>query len=328
MLAPFVFAFLLAYFLDPIVVWLRRWYVPRILSAFVVFIIAVIIIGGILFLVIPPLQAQIVNLIVNIPNIIQWLSEHFIPWVNSTFDVQISFDLTTLKNLLVEHLQPAQDLVKVVFNAIAQSGHVIFETLLYLVMIPVVTLYLLCDWQKVKKQGRLYIPLHSDDRETMMVLLKECGDRLAGFIRGQLLVMIGLAIVYSVGLWIVGLDVALLVGICSGILSVVPYLGFFAGIITAMIVAGIQFQSWWYILFVFIVYAVGEICESFIFSPFFVGDRIGLHPVAVILALLIGGRLFGFVGVLLALPAAAVIMVFWRYACSHYFPSNKKGEHV
>jgi len=327
-LIPFVISFLLAYFLDPVVVWLHRWHVPRVVAAFIVFIVAVIIIVLVLIAIIPALQTQVIHLIQNLPSVVQWFNETFMPWLNHLLNMNQKIDVGSIQDILMKHVQSGGGIVKTVFQTVAHSGYTIMEVALNIIMIPVVTLYLLSDWNKVRKQGRLYIPLPHEKREKFLALVRECGSRLAGFIRGQLLVMIGLAIVYSLGLWIVGLDLALLIGIMSGILSVVPYLGFITGILVAMIAAGIQFGSWWYVLGVIIVYAVGEVCESLIFSPFFVGDRIGLHPVAVIFAVLVGGRLFGFVGVLLALPVSAVIMVFFRYLCQHYFPSKIKGEHV
>lgn len=326
-LIPFVISFLLAYFLDPAVSYLHRWYVPRILSAFIVFIVAIVIIAGVLLAIIPSLESQLIGFVGNLPVFVEWINTSFLPFVTHWLGVTgVSFDAQSVKTLLVDHIQEGGGLVKTVFTTVAHSGYTIMEVLLNIVMIPVVTLYLMCDWNKVKSKGKLYIPLSHRYREMALNLFVECGDRLAGFIRGQLLVMIGLAIVYSLGLWIVGLDVALLVGVMSGILSIVPYLGFITGVIVALLAAAFQFHEWYYLIWVLVVYGVGEICESLIFSPFFVGDRIGLHPVAVIFAVLVGGRLFGFVGVLLALPVAAIVMVFFRHLCQHYFPSQNEGE--
>lgn len=328
-LIPFVISFLLAYFLDPVVTRLQRFHVPRIVSAFVVFILAVIVIVGLCLILIPSLEAQLVRLVTNLPHIIDWVSQNVLPRISSWFAAAGgNFSAESARDMLLQHIQSGGGLVKAVFTTVAHSGYTIMEVLLNIIMIPVVTIYLMYDWEKVRTQGKLYIPLSAQRRETMLSLLSECGDRLAGFIRGQLLVMIGLAFVYSLGLSIVGLDVALLVGVMSGILSVVPYLGFITGIVVALIAAAVQFHSWYYIIGVLIVYAIGEVCESLVFSPWFVGDRIGLHPVAVIFAVLVGGRLFGFVGVLLALPVSAVLMVFFRHLCRKYFPSDAKGEQV
>jgi predicted PurR-regulated permease PerM len=153
-------------------------------------------------------------------------------------------------------------------------------------------------------------------------LLKECNDVLSGFLRGQLLVMIGLGILYSVGLSIAQISWALLIGVIAGILSIVPYLGFIVGIISALIAAFFQFHDWLHLLYVVIVFVIAQSIEGALLTPYLVGDRIHLHPVAVIFAILAGGSLFGFFGILLALPAAAVIMVFVRYLRDRYIQSN------
>ena len=148
---------------------------------------------------------------------------------------------------------------------------------------------------------------------------------LGAFLRGQLLVMLGLAIIYSTGLWLVGLDVALLIGFMAGLVSFVPYLGFIVGIVVATLAALVQFQDATHLLYVAIVFGVGQIIEGTVLTPLLVGDRIGLHPVAVIFAVLAGGQLFGFLGVLLALPVAAVLMVLVRHAHSRYKTSVLYG---
>ena len=147
-------------------------------------------------------------------------------------------------------------------------------------------------------------------------MIKECGQALSSFFRGQLLVMICLGVIYSIGLGLVGLDVGILIGIFAGILSIVPYLGFITGLSLALLTTVSQFHDWHHILMVLGVFIIGEICESFILVPYLVGDRVGLHPVIVIFALLAGGRLFGFVGVLLAVPTSAVTVVLLRHLYS------------
>ena len=134
--------------------------------------------------------------------------------------------------------------------------------------------------------------------------------------------MCSLAVIYSTGLWLVGLQLALLLGVTAGLASIVPYLGFMVGIVASCIAAYFQFQDWTVLLWVGLVFGFGQMIESMVLTPVLVGDRIGLHPVAVIFALMAGGQLAGFVGVLLALPVAAVIMVFIRHAVDHYRASD------
>jgi predicted PurR-regulated permease PerM len=145
---------------------------------------------------------------------------------------------------------------------------------------------------------------------------------LAQFLRGQLLVMLALALIYTVGLWIAGLDAAFLIGVLAGLVSFVPYLGFVVGIVLAGFAALIQFGDMMHVVYVVIVFATGQLIEGFVLSPWLVGDRIGLHPVAVIFAVMAGGQLFGFFGVLLALPVAAVVLVLLRHSHELYMQSS------
>ena len=153
-------------------------------------------------------------------------------------------------------------------------------------------------------------------------LAKQCDEVLAEFLRGQLLVMLALAVLYSVGLWIVGLEFFLLIGMLAGLVSFVPYLGFIVGIGVAGIAGFMQFHDIIHLVYILIVFGVGQIIEGMVLSPLLVGDRIGLHPVAVIFAVMAGGQLFGIVGVLVALPVAAVIVVLLRHVHERYLESN------
>ncbi|MBR9805475.1 AI-2E family transporter [bacterium] len=153
---------------------------------------------------------------------------------------------------------------------------------------------------------------------TVHQLAKECDDVLGAFLRGQLLIMFSLGLLYMLGLWLLGLDLAFLLGLIAGLASVVPYLGFVVGVLVSSIAAMVQFGDWIYVLGVLAVFGVGQLVESLFLTPVLVGDKIGLHPVAVIFAVLAGGQLFGFAGVLLALPVAAVLVVLLRHAHHGY----------
>jgi predicted PurR-regulated permease PerM len=183
----------------------------------------------------------------------------------------------------------------------------------------VVTFYLLKDWEKMLAGIQQLFPRSV---ESLWVrFFTECNEVLGAFFRGQLLVMLGLSIYYTIGLRWIGLDLALLIGLCIGLVSVVPYLGFIVGLVLALLTTALQFHDVWHLLYVLMVFAFGSILENVILAPWLVGDRIGLHPVAVIFAVLAGGQLFGFTGVLLALPSAAVIMVLVRYITERYMQS-------
>ncbi|MBI4005194.1 MAG: AI-2E family transporter, partial [Gammaproteobacteria bacterium] len=203
---------------------------------------------------------------------------------------------------------------------ITQSGQVLLGWLAYLLLIPVVTFYLLRDWDILVNKIHELIP--SQYSQLVTRLARDCDDVLAEFLRGQLLVMLGQGIIYSIGLWLAGLEVALLIGMLAGLVSFVPYLGFIVGISAAAIAALVQFNDVIHLVYVILVFGIGQMIEGMVLSPWLVGDRIGLHPVAVIFAVMAGGQLFGFFGVLLALPVAAVIVVLLRHLRSHYLQSS------
>jgi predicted PurR-regulated permease PerM len=163
------------------------------------------------------------------------------------------------------------------------------------------------------------------NRPTIVRLARESDAVLGAFVRGQLLVMIALGLFYGVALWAIGLDVGPLIGMIAGLVSFVPYLGFITGLFASLIAALVQYHDWQHLVMVLVVFGIGQVLEGYVLVPRLVGGKIGLHPVAVIFAVLAGGHLFGFLGVLLALPAAAVIMVLLRYGYDRYRNSGLYG---
>jgi len=319
-LIPFLLAFLLAYFLNPLVEKLQRLKVPRIVSGAILFLLLIAILLALVLSVIPALEAQILVFVRRLPDMINWMQSVALPWVSNRFDIKLDVDSSMIRSQIMQHINAnGGNFAKVLVGAVFNSGYLLFEIIMNLILIPVVTVYALVDWVKVTERGKLLLPFSPQRREIAVKLIRECGDVLAGFFRGQLMVMISLAIYYSIALSIIGLDFPLLIGVTVGTLSIVPYLGFIIGLAVGLITLLIQHHDWLHIFLLLGVFAVGQVCESMVFSPLFVGDRIGLHPIAVIFAVLAGGKLFGFVGILLALPAAAVIMVFFRYLQSRYF---------
>tara|TARA_B100000989_G_scaffold297827_1_gene284874 strand:- start:27076 stop:28152 length:1077 start_codon:yes stop_codon:yes gene_type:complete len=319
-LEPFLIAAFLAYLTDPLVNWLQKYKIPRTLGVVIVFLIlGLLLVEGLLVLV-PLLQHQITVLIQKIPIIFNWLETVFIPWLHDKLGINISLNLESFVRGLTQHLRQAGGTASRVLQAVTSSGMTILAWLTNLVLIPVVMFYLLRDWGKVLDGVHNLIPRKAES--TVVGLVKECDEVLSAFIRGQLLVMLGLGILYSFGLSIVGLDLALLIGMISGLLSIVPYLGFIVGIVAAGVAAFFQFGDVLHIVYVAVVFGISQSIESSVLTPLLIGDKIGLHPVAVIFAVLAGGQLFGFVGILLALPVAAVIMVFIRYFKRRYMASD------
>jgi predicted PurR-regulated permease PerM len=227
--------------------------------------------------------------------------------------------ISKVKVALNQNWERASDILVLVLAKVTQSGLAVAAWLGSVALIPVVTFYLLRDWDKLIEHIQDLLPRSSVD--TISRLAKECDEVLGAFLRGQLLIMIALGVVYTAGLLLVGLDLALLVGLLAGTAAVVPYLGAALGITAASVAALVQFNDWIYLVPVAGVFLVGQLLESMVLTPVLVGDKIGLHPVAVIFAVLAGGQIFGFVGVLLALPVAAVMMVLIRHAHHNYTAS-------
>lgn len=320
-LTPFMAAALLAYMADPIASRLQRRRLSRSGAVVVVFALLFLLVLLLLLIFIPLLERQVVLLVTKLPGYLDWLQTTGLPTLGSRLGIDLgSFDLASLKRLLAAQLQGAGGVVAGIWVALSRSGVTLLGWLANLLLIPVITFYLLRDWHLLLAQIHRLLPRPI---EPVVVRLARQGDEVLGaFFRGQLLVMLSLALVYTTGLWIVGLDLALLIGMVAGAVSFVPYLGFIIGITSATVAALMQFQEATPLLYIAIVFMVGQGLEGMVLTPWLVGEKIGLHPVAVIFAVLAGGQLFGFLGVLLALPVAAVVVVVVRYLHERYLGSE------
>jgi len=311
-LTPFLVSALLAYLGDPLVDRLEAYKFSRTFGVLVVFLVMFLI--GLIFLLvmIPLLEKQIAVLMIKVPLMIDKFQEGILPRIARFAGFETpTLDTSAFKRAIIANWESLSGTVGGVFGTITHSGLKILNWLAFVLLIPVVTFYLLRDWDVLV--GKIQDLLPRKIEPTVSRLAKECDDVLAQFFRGQLSVMMALAVIYTVGLMIVGLDLAFLIGILSGLVSFVPYLGFIVGIVIASLSAVMQFHDFIHVIYVAIVFGIGQALEGMVLSPLLVGDRIGLHPVAVIFAVMAGGQLFGFFGVLLALPVAAVIMVILRH---------------
>ncbi|MBN1683905.1 MAG: AI-2E family transporter [Gammaproteobacteria bacterium] len=319
-LTPFLIAALIAYLFNPWVDKLTSWKLPRVLSVAVVFLVIIAVVFFLFFLIIPILEKQVVIFVKRIPDINLWLTNVVWPWVDKHFHIKDQIDLNQLKIFLLEHINTGGSILTKTWAMASRSGTAIIEFVTGLVLIPVLSFYLLCDWPRIIQSIKQLLPRRSEKK--LVQLVKDCGEVLAAFFRGQLLVMLALGSLYGIGLWAIGLDVGLLIGLMAGLLNIVPYLGFISGLILATIASLVQFHSWIHLIWVLGVFVVGSLTEGFVLTPWFVGDRVGLHPLIVIFAILAFGRLFGFVGVLLAVPVSAVSMVFLRHFHGRYLKSR------
>lgn len=316
---PFLIAAGLAYLGNPLVERLQRWRLSRTVAVILVFFLILVFLVLFLGFLLPLLQHQIVILIAKIPVFIDFIEQVGLPELNQTLkDLGLDqyWQTDTLKDVVSRHWQQAGGYVATFWHTLSHSSLAIAAWVINLLLIPVVTFYLLRDWHLLLFHCEQLIPRKV--AVTSVRLLKQCDVVLGAFFKGQLLVMLALAAIYSLGLRIVGLQLALLIGLSAGLLSIVPYLGFSIGLIVASIIALIQFHDAWHLLYVLIVFMIGNGLEGMVLTPWLVGDKIGLHPVAVIFAILAGGQLLGFIGILLALPIAAVCMVFLKDLRLHY----------
>lgn len=319
-LMPFFISALLAYLADPIVDKLEDWKLSRTLSVAIVF--AILLLFGLIMLLIlvPMLTAQIGSLFKRLPEYLTALQTSVSPWLTSIgFPVE-TFDVNTVKQALASYWSEVGQVAGGVFSYMSRSGMAILQWLANLVLVPVLTFYLLRDWDLIVARFRELLPRRYAQKLTTLSL--ECDEMLAAFVRGQLMVMLALATIYTIGLALIGLEFALLLGVVAGIVSFVPYLGLIVGIVLAGAAAFFQFHEWLPVLMVAGVFGIAQMIEGMVLTPRFVGERIGLHPVAVLFAVMAGTQLFGFTGILLALPVAAVIMVLLRHAHQRYVDSE------
>lgn len=317
MLTPFLTAALLAYLADPLADRLEARKLSRTGAVLVVFLLMFSLLALILLLGIPLLERQLVKFIARIPDALTWLQQNLLPALNARLGLEP--DVLSLENLqqsFAAHWKEAGGVAAHVLAALGASSMGVLHWVTNLLLIPVITFYLLRDWDVLVARVQELLPRPVEPKVAQ--LARESDQVLGAFLRGQLSVMVALGVIYAVGLAIIGLDFALLIGMLAGLLSFVPYLGFIVGLLTASLAVLMQSHDLMHLVPVLIVFGVGQVIEGAVLTPWLVGDRIGLHPVAVIFAVLAGGELFGFVGVLLALPTAAVLAVVLRHVHAHY----------
>ncbi|MDH5736755.1 MAG: AI-2E family transporter [Gammaproteobacteria bacterium] len=324
-LMPFLVGIAIGYMGDPLVDRLETWRLNRTMAVVVVFLFLSLVLVGVLLIILPMIVRELGTLIGNIPDMLIWLKLTMGPTLLDLFGVN-PFDvrLDSIKSTLSQHWLQAGGLASQLISEITRSSMALALWITNLGLIPIVAFYLMRDWDILVARLRKLLPRQHENR--VVGLVSACDEVLSAFIRGQLMVMLILGGIYAAGLWLVGLEMAILLGLLAGLASIVPYLGFIIGILAAGTAAAFQFQEVMPLFYVAAVFGAGQLLESFVLTPVLVGDRIGLHPVAVIFAIMAGGQLFGFVGVLLALPVAAVIMVFVRDFHTSWLASEYYGQ--
>ncbi len=319
-LTPFLTGAGLAYVLKPAVERLvrRRW--PRGLAVLVVEVAASVLMLAVLLLIVPILTRELPQLKEQVPLLADRANATLSPWL-AQYGLHVSFDLQSIKEFIARHWDAnADDWMSQAFASARLGGSYVLAVVGNAVLVPLVLYYLLMDWPRIAAQLQSLVPPRQHER--FAAFMAECDDVLGQYLRGQLLVMLTLALYYAVGLALFRFHLALPVGVLTGLLVFIPYLGFGIGLTLALVAAVLQFASWYGLVAVAVVYGFGQLLESFYLTPRLVGERIGLSPLTVIFALLAFGELFGFIGVLIALPVSAVMLVALRRLQHLYLTSR------
>lgn len=319
-LMPFVLAAVLAYALHPLVEKLHARRIPRWLGAGVAIALLMLAALAVVLLIVPVVSKQVPLIREQVPVLLEHLNQALVP-LAARFGVDLQIDVNLvrdwLKQLVVGH---ESELFDGLLSSLRIGGSAVLAFLGNLVLMPIVAYYLLLDWAGLVGRAKRLIPPRW--AEPTQRFLDETDEVLGQYLRGQALVMLVLAMFYTVGLALVGLKLALPIGVFTGLVVFVPYLGFGLGLVMGLLAALLQFQTVVGVALVGVVYAIGQVGESMYLTPRLLGERIGLHPIAVIFALLAFGHLFGFVGVLIALPASAVLLVALRRVKALYMASD------
>ncbi|ESK57291.1 MAG: AI-2E family transporter [Moraxellaceae bacterium] len=324
---PFVAAFFIAYLFSPLVDVLVKFKLPRWLAISLVFIGIGVTVTVVLWFLVPLVWKQLIYARDSIPAGIHWVNGNFLPWVSHTFNVvPMELDTEQISKAIMEYIQTnySADSIQTFALRLAQSGLNFIQLGGVFILIPIISFYFLLDWERMLQSFRRLIPRPYET--STLTIVSECHSVLGAFVKGQFLVMFLLGIVYAVGLQLIGLEVGLIIGMIAGLASIIPYLGFGVGIIAAVIATLFQFGlDWTQLLLVGVVFMIGQMIEGYILQPFLLGDKIGLSPVAVVFAVLAGAQLAGFLGMLIALPVAAVIVVLLKHARENYEKSKLYG---
>ncbi|ALQ50172.1 AI-2E family transporter [Nitrosomonas ureae] len=319
-LTPFLLAAVIAYICNPMVSYMADRKIPRTVGAVLVMLLLLGVFAALILIMVPLFEKEANRLLDKMPAYLDMLKNHVIPWLESRLDISLQPDMNVLKEALSEHWKSAGGVAAKMLPSLTSGGMAVVEFLVNLLLVPVVLFYLLRDWDMLVKLIDEMIPRYWHDQISQ--LARETDRILAEFLRGQLSVILLMSICYITGLWLAGLEFALPIGLVAGILVFVPYLGMIVGLMLATFAAMMQFQDWSGVITVWAVFGIGQMLEGMLITPWLVGDRIGLHPVVVIFALMAFGQLFGFFGILLALPVSAVMLVWLRHLRQRYLGSD------
>jgi predicted PurR-regulated permease PerM len=321
-LTPFAASLLLAWLGDPVVDRLQKRGMSRNGAVALVFTLMVLAVVVLVLILVPVIQEQVIVLVSSVPNYLDWLSKTGLPWLQAKtgMDVVAWLDQDALIEMLKRNWKGASGIATQVLGVVTQSGFTVLGWFANVVLIPFLTFFFLRDWDLLVRRVAGLVP--RERAEVVARLAKESDAVLGSFLRGQFLVMLAMGVFYAVGLWGVGLEVGVLIGVLAGLLTFIPYIGPTTVLVGGVIAALVQFGDWQHLVGVLAVWGLGQVLESYVLTPKLVGDRVGLSPVTVVFAVMTGGTLFGFLGMLLALPVASVANVLIRHMHAEYTASR------
>lgn len=325
---PFLIALGFAYLANPLINRLERGCGSRTLAVSVVFLVLLLLLTLLLVIVIPALINQAVLFIKEIPYYYSWAQTKVASLFENVLEIEyVKNNENAIRDALTHSLNGLGDLPGRLLTYLSSSTSAIIGFFVSLFLIPMIMFYIMRDWPKLAKRFEELLPRKIAPQ--VLRFLHDSDEMLSSFLRGQFSVMLILAIVYSIGLSLFGIKYSLVIGITAGLISFIPYLGASSGIALGLVVAWFQFGDVEHLIYVAIVFGIGQALESFLLTPVLIGDKLGMHPIAVIFALMVGGALFGFFGILLALPVCAVLMVALRelyrqYRASRFYDGKDK----
>jgi predicted PurR-regulated permease PerM len=318
-LTPFLVGAILAYLGTPLVDALERRGVIRALGAVLTVVLFALGLTALFFVLVPLAQAEALAAARRIPDLLDQAAQKVVPWVEKYVGIKLAFDVATVRSVVIEHLDSVREVGMRILYGVRSGGALLLTIVVNLALIPVVMFYLLRDWNMIVARADELLPRRWQSK--VRTIARDVDAVLSEFLRGQLSLMVALAAYYVIGLSIAELEHAFAIGMLTGLLVFIPYVGYGLGLTLGITAALLQWTGWPSFLAVAAVYAVGQLLENYVLLPWLVGDRIGLHPLAVIFALLAFGALFGFAGVLLALPTSAVLLVGLRHLRAAYVAS-------
>ncbi len=306
-LTPFLIGAVLAYVLHPAVERLVALRTPRVLAVTLVELTAILLLLALFLLIVPIMTKELPLLREQIPLVADRLNKGLSPWL-AQYGINVALDTASIKAFVLKYLDAnLEEWLATALSSARIGGSILLAIVGNAILVPVVLFYLLMDWPNLVARVLGMVPPRM--RATFEAFTQECDNVLGQYLRGQLLVMLTLAAFYSIGLALFGFDLAVPVGVFTGLAMFIPYVGFGIGLVLALLAGVLQFASWYGVVAVAVVYGIGQVGESLYLTPRLVGERIGMNPLMVIFALLAFGHLFGFVGVLIALPLSAVLVV-------------------